>query len=91
MEEAIRFPENCVWIFFLFFFSSYCGMLVLVAICLVGLLGNGSVMAVFLRNRLLLLQPANLLLLNMCLADFVNLLFNPFFFLFRYGRQINSN
>ncbi len=37
------------------------------------------------RNSLLLLQPTNLFLLNMSVADFLNLLFNAPLFLFKQG------
>ena len=57
----------------------------LVVIVVVGLLANFSIIVIILKNKMFLLQPANLLLLNMCISDFINLLVNPWLFIFKSG------
>ena len=56
---------------------------VIVLICLVGLLGNLSILVVIGANKLLRLQPPNLFLFSMCLSDFLNLLVNPVLYLYK--------
>jgi hypothetical protein len=58
---------------------------VLGVVCFIGILANLSIITVILRNRLLLLQPANLFLLNMAVSDCLNLLLNSWLFLFKQG------
>ena len=60
---------------------------VLAVIMVVGLLANFSIIFIILKNKMFLLQPANLLLLNMCISDFINLLINPWLFIFKSGNQ----
>ena len=60
---------------------------VLALIMVVGLLANFSIIFIILKNKMFLLQPANLLLLNMCISDFINLLINPWLFIFKSGNQ----
>lgn len=50
-----------------------------------GVLANLSIIVVVLSNRLLLLQPTNLFLVNMCLSDLLNVLINPWLYFFRQG------
>jgi len=52
-------------------------------ICVAGLLGNLSIIVIILKNRLLRLQPNNLFLLNMAIADFCMLLFIPTLYFFK--------
>ena len=53
----------------------------------IGLLANFSIIFIIMKNKMFLLQPANLLLLNMCISDFTNLLINPWLFIFKSGNQ----
>jgi hypothetical protein len=56
---------------------------VLVLITLIGLIGNLSIMIIIIKNKLLRLQPTNLFLLNMAVADFLTLLVIPFLYYFK--------
>ena len=60
---------------------------VLAVIMVIGLLANFSVIFIIMKNKMFLLQPANLLLLNMCISDFTNLIINPWLFIFKSGNQ----
>ena len=52
-------------------------------IMLFGIIGNGSIIIIILRNKLLRLQPTNLFLLNMAISDFINVSLNSILYLFR--------
>lgn len=50
---------------------------------LFGTLGNGAIVIIILKNRLLRLQPANMFLLNMAISDLLNLTICTVLYLFR--------
>ena len=58
-------------------------ILVLYLIMLVGISGNLSIIIIITKNKLLRQQVTNLFLLNMAIADALNLVFNPIFYYFR--------
>ena len=59
--------------------------LVLIPISILGILGNLSIIVIIARNKLLRLQPNNLFLFNMAIADFLMLLSIPTFYFFKQG------
>ena len=50
---------------------------------LFGTIGNGAIIIIILKNRLLRLQPANMFLLNMAISDLLNLTICTVLYLFR--------
>ena len=50
---------------------------------LFGTIGNGAIIIIILKNRLLRLQPANMFLLNMAISDTMNLTICTVLYLFR--------
>ena len=50
-------------------------------IMLFGISGNLCIIIIFMKNRLLRLQPLNLFLLNLAISDFLHLCINPILFL----------
>ena len=50
---------------------------------LFGTIGNGAIIIIILKNRLLRLQPANMFLLNMAISDTLNLTICTVLYLFR--------